>query len=301
MKKLFKEIGIAMGIFVLIAGSIEWRLTGINTPIDNIFVTVNGSKTKSIAIIGNSHTGALLSTTDTDFLNKSINLSLPNLELIDRLKVLQYTLSHSAVSTVVLGLDVDQVGHIVSSNNYDMQMNRYGLPMHYNSIGNRVISNFNSFRLRLNIKDLLINLRRGKVDSIPKINFIPFTSKKKSDMEACEKRAKEHSTYIFQAKLMSENLLALNQIVELCKSKNVKLYLLQTPKTNCYTSSFLNDNMKQATNSIDSLARKNGLVFHNFLGNLSFDDNYFEDFDHLNEKGANKLIDQLKLNDVLGK
>ena len=302
MKRLFKEIVIVLGIFVLIVFCAEWRLRGVEAPIDYLFETINNSENrdKDVVIIGNSHTGALLFTTDSVFLSRSINLSMPNLELLDRLKVLQYTLENIRVKKVILGLDADQIGHIISSASYDMQMNKYGLPMHNNSVGNRVISHLNSFRLKLNIKELAKTLLNGKPQKQEALNFIPFTDKKKSDLEACEKRALEHGLYSYQSSLVDENLSILVRIVELCKSRNVGLYLLQTPKTTCYTNTFNNEKMVAASRIIDSFALQNNTPFYNYLAVPIFSDEDFKDFDHLNKQGANKLINLLKRQIFIG-
>ncbi len=294
MKRLFKELGIAFAVLALIVFLVEWRLSEVEAPIDYLFETISKSRDKDVVIIGNSHTGALLFTTDSLFLSTSINLSLPNLELIDRLKVLQYTLENVKIKKVILGLDADQIGHIVSSSNYDIQMNKYGLPMHNNTIGNKVSSHLNSFRLKLNIKELTVVLLNGRPKSQETMNFIPFTDKKIPDLEACKKRALEHGLYNYQPSLVEENLSTLQAIVALCKSKNVNLYLLQTPKTVCYTTTFKSEKMIKAANTIDSFALRNNIPYYNYLGAPLFSDEDFKDFDHLNTQGANKLIYLLK-------
>jgi hypothetical protein len=290
MKKLYKEIAIVLIVFFTIISFIEWRLSNFKAPIDKLFAIHQNNKNASVLVVGNSHTGALIETTDSVFNQQSNNLSLANLELNDRYKVMQYCLPNSNIKKVILGLDVDQIGHNISSVNYDMQMNKYGLKMYHQSTGNNVLAKLNSFRLHLNIKDLIKNIISGVDNDTAKMNFIPFTNKKRNDMEACNKRAQEHSVYQYQQKNIEENLKILINIIALCKKNNASLYFLQTPKPACYSSNYLNAKMLAATATVDSLSQKNNIPFINFMNSPLFDDNDFADFDHLNKSGSNKLI-----------
>ncbi len=294
MKKLFKELFIVSGVFLLIVTLIEWRLGDFKAPIDKLFARQKKNSEASILIVGNSHTGALQETTDSVFIKNSNNLSLANLELMDRYKVIKYCLQHSKISKVILGLDADQIGHNVSATNYDMQMSRYGMPMYHNTIGNRLLSKLNSFRLHLNIKELFKNLWSGRDTDTAKINFIPFTNKKRNDVAACIKRAQEHSVYIYDSKNIVENLRIIQDIIDLCKANKIQLYFLQTPKPACYTNAYSNTQMHSAIATIDSLASANNLRYLNYLNNGSFEEDDFVDFDHLGAKGSNKLIEMVK-------
>ncbi len=294
MKKLFKELFIVIGIFLMIVSLMEWRLNDFKAPIDKLFATQKKNTAANILIVGNSHTGALQETTDSFFIKNSNNLSLANLELMDRYKVMKYCIQNGHIDKIILGLDADQIGHQISSTNYDMQMNRYGIEMYNNTAGNKMLSKLNSFRLHLNIKDLCKNLISGKDKDTSKINFIPFTNKKKSDNEACVKRAQEHSIYIYQVKNINENVTILQNIIDLCKTNKVQLFFLQTPKPSCYTNAFSSAQMQIATATIDSLANKNAVKYLNYLHNASFEENDFVDFDHLGANGSNKLIELVK-------
>ncbi len=294
MKKLFKELFIVIGIFLIIVSLIEWRLSDFKAPIDKLFITQKKNAAANILIVGNSHTGALQETTDNFFIKHSNNLSLANLELMDRYKVIKYCIQNGHIDKIILGLDADQIGHKISYTNYDMQMSRYGIEMYNNTAGNKMLSKLNSFRLHLNIKDLCKNLISGKDTDTSKINFIPFTNKKKSDNEACVKRAQDHSIYIYQAKNRNENVTILQNIIDICKTNKVELFFLQTPKPACYTDAFSNTQMHAATAIIDSLANKNGVKYLNYLHNTLFEENDFVDFDHLGANGSNKLIELIK-------
>lgn len=294
MKKLYKELFFVIGIFLMIVSLIEWRLSDFKAPIDKLFATQKKNATANILIVGNSHTGALQETTDSFFIKNSNNLSLANLELMDRYKVIKYCIENGRIDKIILGLDADQIGHQVSSTNYDMQMSRYGIEMYNNTAGNKLLSKLNSFRLHLNIKDLCKNVLSGKDTDTAKINFIPFTNKKKNDMEACVKRAQEHAIYIYQTKNIKENMQILQDIIDLCKTNKVQLFFLQTPKPACYTAAFSTAQMQAATTAIDSVANENGVKYLNYLHNTLFNENDFVDFDHLGANGSNKLIELLK-------
>lgn len=291
MKKIFFELCILFTIFILIISIIEWRLKHINGQVD-ILLSKTNNKNK-ILIIGNSHTGALNAYTDSSEINNSIlNLSMANLELQDRFKLLQYAINNNKqINTIILGLDADQIGHNTTSTNYDRQLKRYGFELNDNSLGNNLISHLNFFRLQLPLTNLISTLFFGYNKETFQNNFIPFTNKKFSDVEACKKRAQEHSIYTFNKININSNVTILNKIIQFCNTNKVKLYFIQTPKSFCYSSAYNNNNnMQQVTKYIDSLALNNSVLFLNYLNNPIFLDTDFADFDHLNSNGTNKLL-----------
>lgn len=294
MKKLYKELAIVLIIFLAAVSFIEWRLKDINAPIDTILALPAKNPSATILIVGNSHTGALEETSDSAFIKSSVNLSLANLELNDRLKVIAYSLRKSNIKTLILGMDVDQIGHVYSSSAYDLQLKRYGFELNDNTIGNRVLAQLNSFRLHLGISDLIKNLAKGKQSGIEKMNFIPFSNKERNDKEACEKRAQEHSLYMYKASNSKRNLEIVQEIINICKEKNVALYLLQTPKPECYSTTYNNAAMKEATLQVDSIAQRNHVSFLNYFNNPAFTDTDFADYDHLGKAGSDKLIGMIK-------
>lgn len=294
MKKLYKELAVVLGIFLAVIYFIEWRLKDIKAPVDTILALPAGNPSATILIVGNSHTGALEEASDSAFLKSSVNLSLANLELGDRLKVITYAINNGNFKMLILGMDADQIGHAYSSSIYDLQLSRYGFKLNDNTVGNSVLAHLNSFRLRLSIADLIKGLLKGKWNDNTKMNFIPFTNKERNDPEACKKRAQEHSVYAYKKANNKKNLEALQQIMDLCKGHNVKLYLLQTPKSECYSVAYSNADIQAASLQIDSIAAKNNDVFLNYFNNTQFNDLDFADYDHLNKAGGNKLIAMIK-------
>lgn len=294
MKQLYKELFILLFAFFAFVFFVEWRVKDVNAPLDRLFLQQSQKPLASVLIIGNSHTGVLNDVSDTVFLQNSINMSLSNLELEDRYKVLQYILKGTNIKTVILAMDPDQLGHNLSTNSYDAQLHKYGFALHYNSFGNRILSNLNFFRLRLNVNDLIKTLVKGANDDTVKINFIPFTNKKRGDKEACKKRAQEHSLYNYKTDNNIKNLVFLKKIIDVCKEKKIQLLLLQTPTPVCYSEIYYNDNMKVATKKIDSIANENKIVYLNYFHNPNFTDSDFADYDHLNQNGSDKLLNLLK-------
>ena len=294
MKQLYKELIILLIAFFAFVFFVEWRVKDVKAPIDRLFLQQPQKPLASVLIIGNSHTGVLNEVSDTEFLQKSINMSLSNLELEDRYKVLQNILKGTNIKTVILAMDPDQLGHNLSTNSYDAQLYKYGFALHYSTFGNRILSNLNFFRLRLNVNDLIKTLVKGANDDTAKINFIPFTNKERNDQEACKKRAQEHSVYNYKIDNNIKNLVFLQKIIDVCKEKKIQLLLLQTPKPECYSEIYLNEKMIAATEKIDSIAKKNQIRYLNYFNNPNFPDSDFADYDHLNQIGSNKLLTLLK-------
>ena len=291
MKNLFKELFIVMFLFVIIVSFVEYRLQKISAPIDKVLTLLNIKDSAEILIVGNSHTGAISVSDDTTFLNNTLNLSLAYLELEDRYKLMKYCLDQKHFKTILLSTDADQLGHKASSNNYDRQFYKYGFSLYNNSLANRLMASLNFFRLQMGAGELIKSIFINETDTANyKFNFIPLSNKSKNDYAACTLRAKEHSLFLFKKEMITENLQILQKIIDLCKSKNSKLYLIQTPKSKCYTNVYMNQQMFILNGRIDSLAKKNYIQFLNYLGNNTFIDEDFADFDHVNNKGSRKLV-----------
>lgn len=302
MKNLFKELFIVMFLFVIIVSFAEYRLQKISAPIDKMLTLLKVKDKAKILIVGNSHTGAISVSDDTTYLDNTLNLSLAYLELEDRYKILKYCLDRKHFKTILLSTDADQLGHKASSNNYDMQFYKYGFRLYNNSLANRLMSSLNSFRLQLGAGELIKKIFINDTDTTNyKMNFIPLSNKSKSDIAACTLRAKEHSIFLFKKEMIPENLEILQKIIDLCKSKNSELYLIQTPKSKCYTDVYMNKQISITNESIDSLARKNNIRFLNYLGNNFFKDDDFADFDHLNNKGSSKLVNLIGADTTVAK
>ena len=294
MKKLCKEIFILLGTFLIFVVFIEFRLRNVQSPIDTLLSKQSENYSADIVVIGNSHTGVLIDAEDSVFTKQSLNFSLSNLELDDRYKVLKLAVKTGYIKTVILGMDADQLGHVSSSNIYDMQLKKYGMPLSANSLGNRVLSNLNFFRLHLGFKELLQAIVGGANRENFTVNFIPFTNKQKNDTNACLKRAQEHSLYGFKNENVINNLSILQRIINLCKEKNIQLLLLQTPKSACYSSGYSNTNIQTALLKIDSVSSIHKVRFLNYFDNQMFTEDDFTDYDHLNKKGSNKLVNMIK-------
>lgn len=290
MKKLYKELFILAAAFCAFVFYVEWLLKDVKAPIDHLLTEQSQKPSASVLITGNSHTGVLTDAYDTAFLKSSINISLSNLEMEDRYKVLQKCINGDKISTVILGMDPDQLGHPVSSSTYDMQLHRYGFALHNNTLSNRFMSRLNFFRLHLNVNELIKTLRTGEKGDTQKINFIPFTNKARNDTEACKKRAQEHSVFTYKKENNNSNLRCIQKIIDFCKQKNIQLLFLQTPKPACYSQIYFNENMRAATKLIDSIAVRNDVLYLNYLNNNLFTDNDFTDYDHLSPAGSDKLF-----------
>ena len=294
MKKLYLELFIFLLALCTFIFFIEWQVKDVKAPIDRLLLQSSEKPSAKWLIIGNSHTGVLSDVNDTAFLNTIINVSLADLELADRYKVLQNCLKGTNIKTVILGMDADQLGHDFSSSDYDRQLYKYGFDLHENKLGNHILARLNFFRLHLSVSDLVkLIADRDKIDTA-KTNFIPFSNKARNDLKACRKRAEKHSIFSYKKEHNKKNLQYLQQIIDLCKGKKINIFLLQTPKTACYSNIYDTEKMKVASELIDSSALKNNVQFLNYFNSPYFSDSDFADFDHLNEQGSLKLLSMLK-------
>ncbi len=129
---------------------------------------------------------------------------------------------------------------------------------------------FNSCILKIGIGNLEINkkrrgdikgfvpLKRVLADSIP--NSIPFEA----------------------GKIDQYKLDALVEMMQYCSMHNIRLYLIHSP-------AFVISNNSEASGIVDQIAKKNQTIFWSFSEDSTFlaTPEYFSDFRHLNETGAN--------------
>ena len=94
------------------------------------------------------------------------------------------------------------------------------------------------------------------------------------------------------------NINVLNEVIEIAKSKNIKIILFTSP---AYKTETMHFNQKQLDTTIavaTNLATTNKNVkYYNFTSDTAFVDKDFYDADHLNEIGARKF--SLKINELI--
>lgn len=102
--------------------------------------------------------------------------------------------------------------------------------------------------------------------------------------------AKRHHYKDNGKNIYDRNKELINNIANDCKLHDVKLILLNTPKTKDYCSRLDSLQLNEVTNFADSLQKSTtNVLYVNWQKNSDFDYKDFNDADHLNSAGASKL------------
>ena len=114
-------------------------------------------------------------------------------------------------------------------------------------------------------------------------------SKNNQDLFATGKTAtKRHAKR--QKSFFNENVVLLNDIISIAKSKRVKVIFYTSPAYKTYVSQLNKQQLQRTVTTITNIASSNTNVkYFNFLSDKSFDAKDFFDADHLNEIGAEKF------------
>lgn len=168
----------------------------------------------------------------------------------------------------------------------------YSIYWHFKSLHN--LSRFEMLKcLNPNstiVKNFLFNKSMIKCDSLGWNSHCKDTIELGKITEKAIDAVKKHRYIGNDASVYERNKEKINLIIEDCKLHNVKLILLNTPKTKDYFSRLNNTQLKIVTNFADSLQQSNSnVIYVNWQKNKDFDLNDFNDADHLNTAGATKL------------
>lgn len=118
-----------------------------------------------------------------------------------------------------------------------------------------------------------------------------------------EKKIEDSKKYLGHVKKLEENrnlewnINILNNIIEKCKEKSVKIVFLTTPFRRKYNEYFSEELLRNNFYMIiNKIAKKNSILYLDFSHDyLNYDDSkYFRDLDHLSELGSEKFLKQLK-------
>ena len=292
MRKLIQTIV----LFCLLNGGViyllEFRYSGYKNPYDIIFKGVEENKDRYTDIyIGNSHTMALKTYTG-DSNSIVVNIATPGQDLFKTYTILKKWIPlMKNLKKIYFGLDYETIGQNLSLSGLDFedrQLYTYTDTMYKYSIDNIVMARSNFFRSNRDLKYLY---KSQDLESLQ--NFIPPVTILSE--ENCKKRALEHTQIRFKKNLIEENSGYLTAIIKLAKSYNKKLIIFILPKSSCYKDHSLKENVLFSKNIVDAVLEKNSLSCLDFYTDPSFTQEYFLDYDHLNEKGRKKLIDKINL------
>lgn len=287
--------------FLLIVGGmaavLEWRYKNYVTVPDILYYKLeeDGSKYTHL-YIGNSHIGAFHAY-NPDSNAKVRNLSLQGQDLFKEWVALKKWLPKMPnVKTVVLGLDYEIIGQnqTLSGEEFlDRQFFRYTDTLYRYSFSNVMMAKSSFFRSNRDIKYLFSNGDNMGDPSKMDLNFIPVESRKKVTDAECRKRALEHSLIKFKKAVIPENEVYLERIISLCKERNVKLLVINTPKSECYKGYLYRENSNYAKQQIDSVLSANGIHYYDFDGDPMFAPDDYADYDHITYDASKKLLDSL--------
>lgn len=119
---------------------------------------------------------------------------------------------------------------------------------------------------------------------------------KQNFAESGETAAKRHRPY--NANNFNKNIESLKQIISICKTNNLKLFILSTPCKKEYKNLLDKTNIRLIDSTINSVVKNNLAVnYLDFKNNPDFTDADFFDADHLNITGSKKLT--LKIDSII--
>ena len=114
-----------------------------------------------------------------------------------------------------------------------------------------------------------------------------FNSKDKKEFKG-EITAKKHTAKNFD--LFENNLKSLQNIINLCRKKNISIIFITTPTHSSYYQNLNQIQLEKTLKTIKNLVLTNSNCTHiNLMYSNSYNNDDFFDADHLNEKGAKKL------------
>lgn len=298
-KYIFVFEGIAVVLFLLgLVLVFEILYSNTKTRIDELYSVIHDSSDSvEVAIIGNSHAGAigtpsLLGIKESKVGNYSVggqdlfHASLVINEVVGTKKNLKY---------LILFVDYDLMGYSLISTNQrytDREYYNYADTMQDMSLANRIMAKSNFFR---NNRDLSIlrnvfSLSKKKETYVDRRNdYIPIATKN-DQLDLCEKRAKEMTCVKFNLDLIDENAILLKQICREVLDNSISLLVIVPPKRTCfYVYAHKGNTSKGKDMLYKTVLQYPNVKFIDLYNSSEFTDEDFIDPDHLNIKGVKKL------------
>jgi hypothetical protein len=286
MKRLITETLLFILLLAAIAGGFEYLFAGASNDVDRRMQLFEQQKKDITRInIGNSHIGALQQYGADS--THCMNLSFGGQDLFHMYTLLKTVIPQAPqLKTIILGLDADLMGYdlVVANERWkDRQYYPYTHELYCDSWSDRIMASSAFFRANRDFRTLKTS---GAAASA---NFIPPAAGRMLSKEGAD-RAREHSVYKFSKTLISRNTQIMDSICALCNRHKLTLILLSTPKQKCYNENYDQQTRTLATEAIQELTGRQSLRFYNYSEDPRFDESDFADADHLNPKGAHKMI-----------
>jgi hypothetical protein len=302
MKQFIKRILIFFIPVIIVLCSIELFLRTI--PNDYKYKKerlINQAQDIQILVLGSSHAHYgidpnYFSMDGFNFANISQSLDIDNKLLEkygDKLAQLKYVVIPISYSTLFSTLSTGNENWRIK--NYTLYYNinigtSFSFGNYFELLNGTMLSN--AGRLYKYIKD------QSKLITVSDKGFgLNYSSNIKNDMERTGKAAALRHTH-FDTNIFSYNKNILDQIINWCKTKNVKLVFITFPAYYTYKNKLDNNQLQETINYMNLIEKRNNNVYYfNLLNENGFVQEDFFDADHLNEVGAGKLTK--KINNIL--
>lgn len=301
MKKFLKGITGVFLTFLTIVIILEVLYKNYNNNVDTLFQKIDhADDSVNFILTGNSYIGKL-GITKIDSPDIPLNISFGGQDIFHQYIILKYAVNRfKGLKKIIIGVEYNLLGYDYEKANQsylDRQYYPYTDTLYNNGLISRLLASSNFFRSNRDITFLVRFLTENKEISMLTDNeFIPVVAEKLS-MDACRKRAKEHTLIKFDKDLIPANVQVLGKIYYLLKSKNIEMIVLVTPKTSCYRKYSDSANVALGKAALYSFFKDKNLIYLDLYGDEDFESDDFLDFDHLSKSGKNKLF--TKLNDYL--
>lgn len=288
---VFKSI-LLLGCILTIIFFLEYKYKSYQTPADLLFYNLEREANFiSTLYIGGSHTGVIENyTKDSSQLVR--NLSSQGCDVFKIYAILKkWQPQMPNLKKVYIGIDYEMLGQnqaMFGEEYLDRQFFKYTDTLYKYDFTNILMSKSNFFRANRDLSHLISNENK----EIKAPNFIPLTNTVSSEIE-CKKRAIEHSVIKFNSKLISENLNFINSIISLAKNNSIELIVFNAPKQKCFQENVKKETSLLAKQKLDSLFEANQVKYYDFWNDSHFTDSDFGDYDHLNARGVEKLMQKL--------
>ncbi len=288
--KLLKGIILFTIIATLVIFLLEKKYANYQTTYDIILKKLIENKNECTDIyIGNSHTMALKKYSNIPEV-KIINIGTAGQDIFKTYNILKKWIPlMPKLQHIYFGLDYETMGQNLSLSGLDYedrQLYPYTDTLYKYSLENIVLAKSNFFRANRDVKFLYSKQILEDAES-----YIPPAIKLSA--EDCKKRALEHSMIRFKKELINENAQLLSALLRLAKQYNKSFIIYNPPKTSCYKQNEAKENIALAKATIDSVFKANNTPYYNFYDSEEYTNDYFLDYDHLNEKGRIKFVQAL--------
>lgn len=288
--KFFKGLILFSIVAAAVIFLLEKKYAGYQTTYDVIFKKLIGTKDNCTAIyIGNSHTMALKKYSNIPNIS-IINIATTGQDIFKTYTILKKWMPlMPKLQYIYFGLDYETMGQNLSLSGLDYedrQLYPYTDTLYKYSSQNVVLSKSHFFRANRDIKYLYSKQIIEDAE-----NYIPPAIK--ISAEDCKKRALEHSKIRFKKELINENTWLLASLLSLAKEHNKTFIIYNPPKTACYKENEDQANITLAKSKIDSVFAANKMTYYNFYDSTEYTNDFFLDYDHLNQKGKEKFITAL--------